>query len=572
MTIAALAFGGLAGCGDDTSARSSGAPAPAGGGGSSGSSATAGSASSGAPGTTASSLLGLPEGDRPLPRLHRLTRSEFRHSLQDLLGEDAPVGEVETDSIVNGFASIGGSTVSTSPAGIGLYEGAALAATTFLFEDPNRVATRLACAPSSTADAACISQALSSFGRRAFRRPLTDVETQRFVALVAAVAADQADSVQAGMRHALSAILQSPSFLYRVELGVASAADGGRLKYTDYEMASRLAATLWDSVPDDALLDAAGAGTLESADGVRAQAERMLADPRAERAVRAFADELYGMAHLEEATKDPAVFPQWTETLKAAMQEELERRVLDMAFVRRGDFLSLYDDRLSFVNNELARHYGLPEQPLEGFFQVEFAPESPRAGLLGAGAVLAGHALPQRTSPTARGKFVAEALLCLTIAPPPPMVPPLPPMAEPGATLRQRLTLHRESPACAGCHGLMDPMGFGMENFDSVGSYRTTDNGSPIDASGELSAPGLNGATFTNLVELGVALRQQPVAGPCLVSKLYAEAQGRPAIALDAAALDRLSEGFASSQNRLDQLLLALVESDAFRFVEPSEG
>ncbi len=488
------------------------------------------------------------------------------------MGEDAPVGDIETDSIVNGFASIGASTVSTSPAGIGQYEATIGAATKYLFDDASRPSVRLACVPSSTADATCISQALTSFGRRAFRRPLTDAETQRFVGLVTAIADEQNGDVQAGMRHALSAILQSPSFLYRVELGVASAVDGGRLKYTDYEMASRLAATLWDSVPDDALLDAAGAGMLAAAEGVRAQAERMLADPKAQRAITAFADELYGMAHLEEASKDPAIFPQWTDTLKAAMQDELERRVLDMVFVRKGDFLSLYDDRVSFVNNELARHYGLPEQPLEGFFQVEFPADSPRAGLLGAGAVLAGHALPQRTSPTSRGKFVAEALLCLTIAPPPPMVPPLPPMAEPGATLRERLSLHRESPACAGCHGLMDPMGFGMENFDSVGLYRTMDNGSPVDASGALNAPGLDGASFTNLVELGTALRQQPVAGPCVVSKLYAEALGRPAITLDAAALDLLSAGFTSSENRVDQLLIALVESEAFRFVEPSAG
>jgi hypothetical protein len=515
-----------------------------------------------------SSLLNLPAGDVPIARLHRLTTSELGHSLQDLLGDAVPLADVETDSVVNGFASIGASTVATSPAGVSLYEANTIAATNYLFADPTRVTQQLGCTPQNAQDAACLSQAIASFGRRAFRRPLSDAEVTRFTMLATAIAGKPGSDASSGLRHALSAILQSPSFLYRVELGAASAADGGRLKYTDFEMASRLAATLWDSVPDDALLDAAAAGSLGSAEGVKAQADRMLSDARSHRAIQAFADELYGMFHLGEATKDPAVFPDWKDTIKASLQEELERRVDAMVFTQHGDFLSLYDSKSTFVNNELARYYGLPEQAMDGFRAVDFPADSPRAGLLGAGAILAGHALPQRTSPTSRGKFVADALLCITVPAPPPNVPPLPPMAGPGATLRERLTAHRESPTCAGCHALMDPMGFGLENFDSVGLYRTLDNGKPVDASGALG----DGSAFNGLAELGAALRKTAVAGPCLVSKLYAEAQGRPAIDRDGAALDGLAASFATSQNRVDQLLLSLVESEAFRFVEPTKG
>jgi hypothetical protein len=334
-------------------------------------------------------------------------------------------------------------------------------------------------------------------------------------------------------------------------------------------MASRLAATLWDSLPDDALLDAAQQGMLATPEGVKAQAERLLADSKSHRSVRAFADELFGIKHLEEAGKDPAVFPMWSDSLKEAMHEELSQRIEDMVFVRRGDFLSLFDDRATFVNNELARHYGLPEQPGNGFFRAEFPVESKRAGILGAGAILAGFALPQRTSPTARGKFVAENLLCRIVPLPPPNIPPLPAMADASATLRERLTLHREAPQCSGCHALMDPMGFGMEDFDSVGLHRTTEGTNPIDASGELVGDGLDGSTFNGLAELGAAMRRQPVLGPCLVSKLYAEAQGRPATELDRAQLSELVDGFVVTQNRMDQLLLSLVSSDAFRFVEP---
>jgi hypothetical protein len=160
-------------------------------------------------------------------------------------------------------------------------------------------------------------------------------------------------------------------------------------------------------------------------------------------------------------------------------------------------------------------------------------------------------------------------LLCRFVPPPPNDVPPLPPMAGPDATLRERLSLHREAPACSGCHALMDPMGFGMEDFDAVGLLRTMDGSKPVDATGSFTGEGLDGSTFNGLAELGAALRKQPILLPCLVSKLYAEAQGRQAIELDRAALSGLAATFAAGQNRLDSLLLALVSSDNFRFVEP---
>ncbi len=528
---------------------------------------TAGSVSVGTGGAAA--VLALPNGAKPIARLHRLTTAEFQHSLQDLLGEGVPLGPTDPDSVVSGFASIGASAVSVSPSGVGQYEDAARAATTFVFADPARITAQLGCSPASATDAACIGKIVTSFGRRAFRRPLTDAETQRFTALATGIAGEAGSDALTGVRHALNAILQSPTFLYRVELGAPSAADGGRLKYSDFEMASRLAATLWNSVPDDGLLDAAAAGSLATPEGVKAQAERLLADPKAHRALRAFGDELFGVRHLEEATKDTTLFTTWNDSLKEAMREELALRLEDVVFTQKSDFLALYDSRTTFVNNDLARFYGLPEGSANGFFKAEFPPESHRAGLLGAGAILAGHALPQRTSPTSRGKFVAESLLCTIVPPPPNMVPPLPPQAGSDATLRERLTLHREAAACRGCHALMDPMGFGMEDFDAVGLYRTQDNDKPIDATGDLTGDGLDGSTFNGLAELGAALRKQPILAPCLVSQLFAEAQGRPSIELDRGQLNELTAGFTGSQNRLDQLLLALVASDGFRFVEP---
>ncbi len=512
--------------------------------------------------------LALAASELPATRMYRLTESELTHSLQDILGPDVPIGELEPNVRMQGFSSIGAGSVFVSPAGVDLHEQAVLAALEYLFADAGRLESQLPCVPESTADAACLEQVVTSVGRRAFRRLLTAEEVQRFTDLATTIGNSEGSDVETGMRHALSAILQSPSFIYRVELGAPSDADGGRIKFTDFEMAGRLAAMFWDTVPDDELLDAAAAGELASVDGIRAHAERLLADPKAERAVAVFVDELFDLHRLDAAIKDPELFPTWDDSLKEAMRQELELRVVDMVFTQKGDFLSLYDGRQTFVNDELASFYGLPESGQAGFYPAEFPAESNRAGLLGAAAILAGHALPQRTSPTARGRFVTESLLCIVPPPPPDNVPPLPPRDQ-NATLREQLDMHRADPACAACHALMDPMGFGMEDFDAVGLHRTMDGVKPVDATGQLVGPGLDGSTFDGLAELGAALRKQPILSPCLVSKVYAEALGRPALALDRGTLNALTTAFGDSQNRFDQLLISLATSESFRFLEP---
>ena len=505
-----------------------------------------------------------PSGDQPVAHMHRLTASQYANSLRDLLGAQVPVGAVDPDFLDDGFVNVGASTVSVSPSGSGLYEAAATAATTWLFGDPARLTAALACVPQTVTDTACATQALSTLGRRAYRRPLTDEETNRLVTLATSIAGQAGSSMLIGMRHAVNTLIQSPNFLYRVELGVPSAADGGRLKYSSFEMASRLASTLWNTLPDGALLDAAD--SLASTDGVSAQAKRMLADPKAHQALTAFVDDLYSLHFLHGAMPDPTVYPGFTETLRQAMQTELEMRVDDAVFGSPGDFLSLFDSKTTFVNDELAKHYGLPALGGSGFQRVTFPADSPRAGILGSGAILTGMALPERTMPTRRGKFIREALLCQIVPPPPPTVmAQLPPNRNPNDTIRKILTDHRASPACAGCHALMDPIGLGLEAFDGVGSYRTIDKGQPVDATGEL-----DGVPFNGLAELGKALRSAPVAGPCLVSKLYTQALGRPPVQRDAQVLDALATRFAAGGNRFDQLLLDVVASDGFRFVEPT--
>src|SRR5580658_3305474 len=523
-------------------------------------------ASSGAGSPPASSGAAAPTDPAPTASLHLLTSAQFANSVQDLLGAGVPLAPVQPDDVVNDFAQVGASSLVVSPSGVALYETATGTATAWAFADATHAAAVLSCVPQTMTDTTCLGTGLAAFGGRAFRRPLTTDETTRYVTLATTIAGQAGSSVLMGLQHAVWAILQSPSFLYRVELGVPSAADGGRLKYTSYEMSSRLASALWNSVPDDTLLDAAAGNQLDTADGVTTQAQRMLADPRASRAVVAFVDDLYGMSNLEEATKDPTLFPSWTPTIQAEMKQEIELRVVDTVLTEPGDFLSLYDGTTTFVNSDLATYYGLTGAATSSFGKVQLPVGGPRAGLLGAGAILAAYGLPQRTSPTSRGKFVNDAILCRAIPPPPPGVPPLPPSLAPNTTLREQLVAHRAAPQCASCHSLMDPIGFGMENFNTAGLYRTTDNGQPIDATGTL-----DGASFNGLAELGTVLRKDVHPAPCVVTKNYTNAQGRAPTDWDTAALNALTAQFTASGNRADKLLVNLVSSDAFRFVQPSQ-
>lgn len=552
-----------------------GTPSPMGGGNpGTGSGGNPGTGSGGNPGMVGGGSGGSgpavtpPGGAQPVPHMHRLTSSQFANSVRDLFGSGVPIGALDPDQPTDGFVSIGSSEIVSSASGVGLYEAAADAAAAWLVADAARMTAALSCVPRTTSDTMCASQAISSLGRRAYRRPLTTDETSRLVTLATTLAAQPGGTMALGMQYALSAILQSPSFLYRAELGTPSPNDGGRLKYDGYEMASRLASTLWNTIPDDALLDAVSKdGALTTADSVTAQAKRMLADPRARQGLTAFVHDLYALYNLQDAQPDPAVFPTFTPTLRAAMQTELEMRIDDMVFGARGDFLSLFDTRTTFVNNELATHYGLPTAATDGFRKVEIPASSPRAGILGSGAILAGLAMPQRTAPTRRGKFIREAVLCQTVPPPPSdVVPMLPPPTDPSDTMRKRLSQHVVSPSCASCHSLIDPLGFGLENFDAVGKYRSLENGKPVDATGQL-----DGVPFDGLAQMGEALRHAPVTGPCFVSKLYMNAQSRAAGGRDATALEKLAADFAASGNKVDQLLLNLVASEAFRFVEPSK-
>lgn len=491
----------------------------------------------------------------------RLTASQYTTAIVDVLGPGLPRVALEQDTNPYLFFSIGAASTTLSELGAQQYEEAAHRIARTVFEDPARREALVGCAPAS-ADDACARAFLDRVGTRLFRRPLEAAEVDRWAAVAAELAAGDP---WRGLRFALAGMLQSPRFLYRVELGEPDPERPGELRYTDLEMASRLSFLLWNAPPDEALLEAALAGELRGPEGVREHAIRMVEDPRARRAVHAFFAQYLDLGRLEglERERDPELYPAMTETLGRSMRTEIELLVDDLVFRRDADVRELFRTRRTFVNDELAALYGVdaPGASPIAFVPVELPADGRRAGLLTLGAFLAMNAHPTETSPTLRGKYVRERLLCELVPPPPPEVDTtLAPDPGMPRTLRERLDLHRSEPVCASCHQAIDPPGFLFEGFDSIGAERTLDNGYPVDTTGDL-----DGVALTEGRELGELLAEDPRVSMCMVRQLYRHATGRLEVRGESAGLAELERTFAASGHRFVDLLIELASSDLYR-------
>jgi hypothetical protein len=491
-------------------------------------------------------------------RLRLLTRAQLESSLRDLLG-DIPVAETEADTIAAGFASVGATYATISPHGVEQYQAAILAPLSQLFADPARRATILGCTPQGLTDQVCVRRFVTDFGRRVWRRPLTAAEIDRYAQL-ALGAATTLNDINAALMHTTSALLASPNFLYRVELGQP---EGGRYRYSGWEMASRLSYFLWNTTPDVELLAAAEAGKLVTADGLRGQVARLLGSPRARGFADNFGRELVGLDDLDDTPKND---PRFTPTLKEAMRAEVIH-LFESRLEAGADALDLYDGNGAFVNGELAALYGITG--VTGTTQVaaQLPAGIPRAGLLGTAAFLSLQSKQDATSPTARGKFVREQVLCEEVPDPPDNLDTTLKDPPPGAklTLREHMEMHRSNPVCASCHALIDPLGYAFESFDWIGAYRDKDNGKPIDSSGTL-----DGTSFSNARELAGALRKSPKVQDCMLRNIFRYASGHKETDADEAQLALWKATFDSSGHRLVPFLTEIAASDGFRTVSPA--
>ncbi len=500
------------------------------------------------------------EAEVPSPvQWKRLTSAQFSNTLAALLNVPGPF-EVEDEGLYE-FSTVDAGRLSSSPRAVKLYWNAIRDAVNEAFADSANVEAIAGCTPGATE---CDRQFVQEFGRLAWRRPLTPEEEERHVA-VSRQAAASLDAVS-GLRLAAEALLNSPYFLYRAEFGEPTETPDV-LRYTDYDMASRLAFFVTNQGPDAELLNSAAAGALGTPDEVRQQVSRLLEGEHGTRAITGFAEELFHLRALPTKAKDQSVFPEYDQDLIAAMSEEVKQ---DWAFAMTSgaNALTLFNAREATVNGPLARLYGIDAPDLdENTFERRALPsDGPRAGLLGKAAVHSLFANQQEGSPTLRGIFVREQLLCQPIPPPPPGVQAVVPPAPQGVvmTKRERLDQHRSDPVCAGCHALMDPLGYPLEHFDAIGRYRDTDSGKPVDASGSL-----DGVAFDDLSGLAQLLSESEQASLCLVQNLYTYATGVAATAEQKRTYTVLAEQFAQSGNQLSSLVNSIVTSDAFRLGGP---
>ena len=418
------------------------------------------------------------------------------------------------------------------------------------------------CEPASPADEeACAARIVGTLARRAFHRPVTDEDVEDLLVFYREGRAE--GDFRAGVRRALESILVDPEFLFRIERDPPGAAPATAYRLSDVELAARLSFFLWASVPDDELLEAAEAGRLRDPDVLEAQVRRMLADERAGTLVTSFAAQWLHLRRMRTVSPDVNAFPAFDENLRDALVRETELFVGSQLRDDRS-VVELLTADYTFVDERLARHYGIPGVYGPRFRRVEWNDER-RRGLLGQGSILTVTSLATRTSPVVRGKWILENLLGTPPPPPPPDVPELEEQAESGGamSLRARLEAHRANPVCSGCHSRMDPLGFALENFDAVGQWRDADaGGAPIDTAGVLP----DGAAFDGLPELRDILhgrRGEFVA--TVTEKLLTYALGRGVEHYDRPAIRAIVREAAADDYRWSSIILGIARSLPFQ-------
>jgi len=493
--------------------------------------------------------------------LRRLTHSQYNHTVRDLLNEDTrPADQFPKEDFVHGFTNQADGQ-SISPLLAEAYAKAAerLARNAFAKGDTRKL---IPC----TASADCRTKFIRTFGARAFRRPLNETEVARYEKLFLR----ETDFLR-GAQTVVEAMLASPNFLFHLEPG-------------GYGVASRLSYFLWDTMPDDILLKAADDGSLKTQNGIEHQVKRMLDDPRARSAFDEFLSQWMRFDRLRGALRDKLRFPEYSPELVTLMLEETSRLFRSLVW-GNGNFMEFFSADYTHLVPDLARLYGLPS-PEEPWAKVKFAATSPRAGVLGQATFLALTSKPADTSPTERGLFIREHFLCQEVPPPPPGVnAALPPVTdEKPITQRERLQVHLSNAVCASCHTLVDPIGFGFENFDAIGKFRAkeliiihptadeiktrrktkpTEYALAINAQGTVR--GLANSDFTTPAELGRILAREPGCQKCVVKQLFRYAVGRHESPDDAPVIDEALARFRDSRFNFQQLIMSIASSPPFR-------
>jgi hypothetical protein len=419
------------------------------------------------------------------------------------------------------------------------------------------------CHPDSASEeAACATRILETLMQRAYRRPVTEQDLRRPFELYEATRADA--GFEAGIEMAVAAVLVSPEFIFRVERDPDNVSPGQPYRLTELELASRLSFFIWSSIPDDELLAIAARGTLSTPNVLEQQVRRMLSDPRSANLVTNFSAQWLHLRNLESIAPDMRRFPDFDDNLRQAFRQETELLVASIIDEDRS-VLDLLQANYTFVNERLAKHYGIPHVYGSRFRRITFDDNmSSRGGILRHGSILLATSYATRTSPVIRGKWILDNILGVPPPPPPANVPELEETqtGQQALSMRERLAEHRANPACASCHRLMDPIGFAFENYDAVGRWRTTDAGAPIDTSGTL----FDGTTFKGVPELQKALLARPeLFVTTITEKLLTFATGRGIEYFDAPAVRQIIRDARSNNFQFSSLIVGIVNSMPFQ-------
>lgn len=487
----------------------------------------------------------LDPGDS-LPR--RLTNAEYRNSVEDLFGVelgDEVVFPPEEEML--GFDN-NARALQLTPVHAERYMEAA---ENIVGRVLPRIEGVAPCDRAAESERACAARFIDEFGARVWRRPLTDRERARLLQLYDAGLGLEDGAYGTGIGLVLEAMLQSPNFLFRIEVGQPDAERPHLRRLNDYELASRLSYLIWRTTPDAELLAAAAAGELSSPEQLNAQAERLLADPRAREAWWTFFAQWLHLDEVDDLVRDPRFYPQFGINERSYMARSA-RDLVEQIIWESGD--------------------------LRGLFNAEWThPDDPptadaRTGLLAHPAVLAVTSTPTVTNPVYRGVFVREQILCTALPPPPPGLAVVAPDPDPRLTTREQFAEHAANPACSGCHALMDPIGFGFEHYDAIGQWRLTQNGHDVDARGELTATHDANGEFYGVAELSRALGGSEQVQRCVAIQVVRYGMGRNESQADACLLDALYTQAEAADFDFASMVRALVTHDAFRYIREDDA
>jgi hypothetical protein len=502
------------------------------------------SGTSGTGGTGASTGGADPKAAGPLP-LRRLTSREYLNTARDLLGDTTL-----------GVADVPG-------------ESDDLSNNAFPFRQPNVVGTLDAGNLQAAAETDCATQFITTFGAKAYRRPLGTTEVNDLAALYQTARSTLALDFKGAIDLLIEAMLQAPGFVYHWEMDPGAAIkDGSVVQLGSYQIANRLSYFLWGSMPDAALFAAAAGGELAIADGIQTQVDRMLMDPKAHDMIADFIDDWLDVNVLASRPKDPNIYSMWNQDFAAAMETEF-RSYGSSAVFGTGLFSDLLTGTTSSVNQALGTIYGVSGVTGSAPQPVTF-PATERGGLLTLAGFLTVTGATDGSSPVRRGHAVLTRLLCGVLPDPPANVPP-PQPPTPGLTTRQRFTEHDQNACTGGCHSAMDPPGFGFEHYDGVGQYRTTDQNLPVDSSGSILLDGET-KTFPDAVALGQMLATSPQVQACFATQWMRYALNRWDTSADLASIQGATSAFQAKGLNIRDLIAAVATSRTFRYRAPGSG